>query len=500
MNCEGGPTPTPCNQCQSCREITVGSAVDVFEIDGASNNSVDQVRELRENVKYMPAHSPHKIYIIDEVHMLSIAAFNALLKTLEEPPDHVMFIFATTEPRKIPITILSRCQRHDFRRIETDAISDYLAKLCREEEMTVSEESLGLMAQEAGGSMRDALSLLDQVMACAEGPIDYPLVLEILGLVDRKMIFGISDAVLLGNVTDLLDRLDEIYGLGHDMKKLYEDLVTHFRNMLVVKMGKNVEKLVDIPGHEIALMTQQVKDTPISYLQQIVDLLFREDATIRSSAQPKLALEMAFIRLFQVPPSLPIDALIEKLEALRQGFHGSATAQGPGGEARPVRNGSLGGAVAGKSPGDADADTGHPVGSRDDDDPSPGDSAADAATIWKRVTDVVSERYPSLAANLSRCQVKSVSGERIELEAKGNGFTVNMLRRNKNIAILRKVYHELFGEEIEFLIAADTRENETKTNNGNHESRLKNDALRHPRVADAIEIFDGKVLDVKLLP
>jgi len=166
MNCEKGPTPDPCNICRSCREITAGSAVDVYEIDGASNNSVDQIRDLRENLRYMPAHSQYKIYIIDEVHMLSIAAFNALLKTLEEPPAHVMFIFATTEPQKIPVTILSRCQRHDFRRIPIESMTQHMEMISSKEGIRIPSESVWLIAREAGGSMRDALSLLDQVMAC----------------------------------------------------------------------------------------------------------------------------------------------------------------------------------------------------------------------------------------------------------------------------------------------------------------------------------------------
>jgi DNA polymerase-3 subunit gamma/tau len=499
MNCGDGPTPAPCNECRSCREITNGSAADVFEIDGASNNSVDQVRELRENVKYMPAHSAYKIYIIDEVHMLTTAAFNALLKTLEEPPGHVMFMFATTEPHKIPITILSRCQRYDFRRIDTGAISAHMAQLCEQEEMSISEESLGLMAQEAGGSMRDALSLLDQVMACAEGTIDYPQVLDILGLVDRKMIFEMSQAALGGDIVPLLDTLDEIYSRGHDMKKLYTDLVEHFRDLLVVKMGKNVEKLVDVPRHEIDLMGRQVENIPIGHLSQIIGLFFKEEASIRYAVQPKLALEMIFIRLFQVTPALPIDALIEKLETFREGFGGKAPA--PNNEPR-----ARGGQVEKPSMVPIEKKAGPSPDIIVDDRASKGteervvsNSKGDPDDVWGRMTGVVSDRYPSLAANLSRCQVKAVSDERITLEVIGNGFTANMLRRNKNLAILKKIYHELFGKDIDFHITADSGKDNEREINGNHENRLKNEALSHPRVADAIEIFDGKVLDIKLL-
>jgi len=254
MNCKDGPVPVPCNACRSCREITAGSAVDVFEIDGASNNSVDQIRELRENVKYMPAHSLYKIYIIDEVHMLSIAAFNALLKTLEEPPSHVMFVFATTEPRKIPITILSRCQRHDFKRIDVKSISKHMEELCAKEGVKIAVDSLELIAREAGGSMRDGLSLLDQVMSCTKGAITHKHVLDILGVIDREIIFNLSGAILSGEIPEVLDILDEIYSSGHDMKKLYADLIEHFRKFVSRQDGEKKRRTGGYPitrnGHD----------------------------------------------------------------------------------------------------------------------------------------------------------------------------------------------------------------------------------------------------------
>ena len=325
MNCKGGPVRIPCNECRSCREITIGSAVDVFEIDGASNNSVDQIRELRENVKYMPAHSLYKIYIIDEVHMLSIAAFNALLKTLEEPPPHVMFIFATTEPRKIPITILSRCQRHDFRRIDVESISKHLKEICTKEGVEIAVESLGLIAREAGGSMRDGLSLLDQVMSCTKGTITHEQMIDILGVIDREILFNLSKAILRADIPEVLDILDEIYSAGHDMKKLYADLIEHFRNLLVVKMVKKTDKLVDIPSHEIDLMIDQVKEIPATFLNQLFELLFREEISILNSTQPRLAIEMVFIKMFQIKPALPIDVLIEKLDNLRKDIYEAKT-------------------------------------------------------------------------------------------------------------------------------------------------------------------------------
>ena len=318
MNCINGPTPAPCNVCRSCTEITSGNSVDVLEIDGASNNGVENVRDLRDNVKYKPAYSKYKIYIIDEVHMLSTPAFNALLKTLEEPPSHVMFVFATTEPQKIPVTILSRCQRHDFKRISLDLITGQMASICGKEGVAVSEESLLSIARAAGGSMRDALSLLDLVLSCSDGPATDENLRNILGIVDRRIIFKISEAILSSDINVLLDSLDDLYENGHNIKELYSDIIEHFRNLLVVKMDKNVNKLINLPSHEIDLMKEQVKDVPSTFLNQIFDLLYREEPAMRFSPNPKLSLEMVFFSMFQIKPALPIDLLIEKIDGLRQ--------------------------------------------------------------------------------------------------------------------------------------------------------------------------------------
>ncbi len=211
MNCEQGPSPVPCNQCRSCREITTGNAADVFEIDGASNNSVDQVRELRGNIRFMPAHSPYKIYIIDEVHMLSTPAFNALLKTLEEPPAHVMFFFATTEPHKIPATILSRCQRHDLTYVSLDALVDHLDKLCQPEGCRIDPAGLELIARQAGGSVRDALSLLDQALSCAADGLSHDAIGEMLGIMDNEALFALTTALLEKDIGQIMAILDQTY-------------------------------------------------------------------------------------------------------------------------------------------------------------------------------------------------------------------------------------------------------------------------------------------------
>jgi DNA polymerase-3 subunit gamma/tau len=501
MNCKEGPTAVPCNVCTSCNEITAGKAVDVFEIDGASNNSVDQVRELRENVKYMPAHSLYKIYIIDEVHMLSTAAFNALLKTLEEPPSHVMFMFATTEPHKIPITILSRCQRHDFRRMDLNSISSHMASLCRQEGFEIAEESLGLIAREAGGSMRDGLSLLDQVMTCIQGPITHEQVLDILGIIDRKFIFDLSESILKADIPAVLDLLDDIYDHGHDIKKLYADLTEHFRNLLVAAMGKKVNKLVDLPSGEIDQLVAQAETTSTAVLNQIFDLLFKEEASIRLSAQPKLALEMALIRMLQSKPVLPIDVLIDKLDILREEMFASGQPQEFVGTAPHsainAKDRSAGSQVK-TSPGSSKS--GAKRSGVETKEASPVNSPAEnSAEAWTQISKIISNKNPSLAANLAKCRLKKIEGQRLEIEVPGNGFTLKMIQREKNMAVLQQVCADVLGSRKDIRLSAGTTPDDNYQKKKSHDNELKKKALSHPLVADAVEIFDGKLIDVKLI-
>ena len=491
MNCKQGPTPEPCNSCRSCNEITAGHAADVFEIDGASNNSVDQIRELRENIKYMPAHSPSKIYIIDEVHMLSTAAFNALLKTLEEPPSHVMFMFATTEPQKIPITILSRCQRYDFRRIGLDSLSSHMASLCRKEGFEISEESLGLIAREAGGSMRDALSLLDQLMTCAQGLVTHQQVLDILGVIDRKIIFDLASSILNADIPVVLDLLDDVYDRGHDMKKLYADLLEHFRNLLVVAMGNRVEKLVDLPSGELEQLVTQAKPLSAGILSHIFDMLFKAEPSIRLSPQPKLALEMTLIRLLQAKPALSIDVLIDKLDALRQEVSAAEPVSINVGEhstAEPAVQSSPGGSKA-KREGSGSAEGVYAPAA---------ESTGKADQMWQQICEIVSQKNPSLAANLVKCKLTNTAEQTLEIDVPDNGFTINMIQREKNMAILKQVCTAVFGHDPNIRLS-------TSTSMGGHtqkkkkDKQLKQEAISHPLVADAIEIFDGKLVDVKVL-
>jgi len=496
MNCKQGPTPIPCNVCRSCTQITSGSSVDVFEIDGASNNSVDQIRDLRDNVKYMPADGLFKIYIIDEVHMLSTAAFNALLKTLEEPPSHILFVFATTEVHKIPATILSRCQRHDFKRVGIRSIVGHLEEICAREGAVVSVENLWSIGREADGSVRDALSLLDQVMAWDEGDGTDPQIQEILGIIDRNRLFQMSDALLRGSVPQLLEVLDDVYSRGHDIRKLYSDFIEHVRNLLVVKLGKNVDRLLDLPEHEMELMREQVKGVTAFTLSQILDTLFREEPGVRFSFQPKFALEMTFIRIVQIRPALPIDDLIQKLDDLRKGIEENRKTH------VVTERGDRGGGVPGGPYFAGDSEC---VDRRQEETRSEGAESVDSEEsfqqIRQKLLDLIAEDSPALAANLTKCRIKQAGAGSLVIEVTGNGFCLNMVRRKKNLAAIENACKQVFGNKTGVTVTAADEEKESgqKRKNGVPAGRRQQEILTHPVVTEAMELFKGKIVEVKIV-
>ena len=316
MNCETGPTQPPCNVCTNCREFTEGISMDVREIDGASNRGIDEVRELRENLKFLPMTSRYKIYIIDEVHMLTREAFNALLKTLEEPPSHVVFIFATTETQKIPATILSRCQCYDFRRISVRQIADNLQKIAQAEGIRITDRGLAWIAAAGDGSMRDAQSIFDQAISYAGSEIQDHDLEEILGLTDRQFLFSLSEAILERNAGKCLKIIEEGYYAGLDMKHFYETLLGHFRNLLLTKIVGEDQSFLDVADDDLVRLKTQTEGGSRETLQRLLDILMAEEENIKRSQNPRLNLETTLVRMAYLEPMIPIDEVLLKMEDL----------------------------------------------------------------------------------------------------------------------------------------------------------------------------------------
>jgi len=337
LNCEKGPTPTPCDRCDSCREIMAGRSLDVIEIDGASNNSVDQIRELRDNVRYAPTRGPYKIYIIDEVHMLSISAFNALLKTLEEPPPHVKFLFATTDVHKVPATILSRCQRFDLRRISIADIVDRLRRGCEEEGIEISENALLAIARTADGGLRDAESALDQLISFRGKKIDEEDVLEVFGLISRGLIEELVKAILAPDIPAVIRITAEMDHAGKDLQRVVFELLEEFRNLLVVAYaGEGAAEELEIPAAQLDFYRTLVETAQPARLLRIIDVLVETDGRMRYALSRRTLLETGLIRAARAARTVSLDELIRQVARLRAAL-GEETGEGGAGADAAVR-------------------------------------------------------------------------------------------------------------------------------------------------------------------
>ncbi len=316
LNCAEGVTHEPCNHCPQCIEITKGTSTDVFEIDGASNNGVDDVRDLRDNIKYLPSHSRYRIIIIDEVHMLSTNAFNALLKTLEEPPEHVKFIFATTEPHKLPVTILSRCQRFDFKRVTVPRIIARLREIAEKESVTISDGSLTLIARKGDGSMRDSLTAFDQVLAFCGDTVQDEDVATLLGTIDRRLLAEISGALFTGNTQAVLAGVKQVDLVGYNMRQFCQELIEHFRNLLVIRSVARPEEILDLTVAELDELRGQSHHISPLDIQRRLTLFLRAEAEMAYASFPRLIVEMALLKATLLAPLVPVQELIDKIKAL----------------------------------------------------------------------------------------------------------------------------------------------------------------------------------------
>ena len=318
VNCLNSIDEEPCNECEICVDTLNDNIMDIVEIDAASNNSVDDIRELRESVKYTPSKAKYKVYIIDEVHMLSQGAFNALLKTLEEPPSYVIFILATTEPHKIPATILSRCQRFDFKRVSSKDIANRMAYICEKENIQAEEKALSLIARNSQGALRDALSILDQCMSFGNEMIEYDDVIELLGTVNIDELFELSQAIIDENTKKTLQILNEFIIWGKDIRNLINDLIDHFRNLMVCKVSKDLDEIISLPEESIERLKEQSKTININDLIRILNILSETQDSMKSSSNTRILAEVTMMKIAQPMFDESKEALIKRIENLEQ--------------------------------------------------------------------------------------------------------------------------------------------------------------------------------------
>ena len=497
LNCEKGPTATPCNQCTQCEEITRGNSIDVLEIDGASNRGIDEIRQIIENVRYQPAKSRFKIYIIDEVHQVTKDAFNALLKTLEEPPASVKFILATTEPHRLPDTILSRCQRYDFRRISLREIVERLASIGQSEGLKLTDGALVLLAREADGSMRDAQSLLEQVLAFAEpgdgkgsAPlVDESLLEEILGLAARRVLYEISAAVLRGDAQRCVELVAEVVNQGRDPGRLSRDLVEHFRNLLVARLisgntqstsGKDTSatgsaRLLDLPDQEIADLSEQARDVSVETLLDYFDFMAAGDEETARSAMPRFALEAVLIRLASLPQSLPVADLITRLERLEG--KPAAVIRSTGPSARPQETVS-------PSPQLPPA--------RVQSDPV----RTGTTDAWREFVAFVSKEKKFLASHLASSTALTLPPEQLKI-AVSERHHLAFLQDSDNFTTLKELATRFFAQDVAIQIASAVSDSTLKSPEMNSQPPMNSSEDRSPMVKEALRIFGGSIRNVR---
>ena len=485
LNCSQGTSPTPCNQCESCKEITDGTLIDVLEIDGASNRGINEIRELRDNIRYLPAKSPYKIYIIDEVHMLTGEAFNALLKTLEEPPPHVIFVFATTELHRIPITILSRCQLFDFRRIAAAAIAEHLGHIAQEEGIQVSDVSLRILAREAEGSMRDGQSLLEQMIAFSGKKISDKDLLEVLGVIDRQALLDTATAILSGDAVRCLEIVESLHLHGHDLRRFCQELAAHFRNLVVINVSEEPQQLIDLTESELAELKEQAAKVSTAALQQFFHFLLKGGEEIRRSSNPKLVLEMTLLRLVQLPKVMDIGTIISQMQNLEQRISGSgqSSALAPAGE-------------QGVAPQAASSD--YP---QTEDEPEPATVAESLSARWESFLERIRQEKPALVASLERANVREPKPDCLALDFSGHEFDYEMVKERDTFGLLNRLAREFFGKRVKLSLNVGGEEgrNEQRVQT-DRQRRQQQEALKHPLVTEALEIFGGEIVDVRVGP
>ena len=320
LNCLDLHDGEPCNKCEMCKKINEGLAIDVTELDAASNNGVDKIRDIIDDVKYPPQECRFKVYIMDEVHMLSTGAVNAFLKTLEEPPKNVIFILATTDPQKLPITILSRCQRFDFKRINNNEITARLRRIVNEQNALADDKSLNLIARVSDGAMRDALSILDQAISMGNGAVEYDVLVNMLGLVTNDNLFNLTNAVIQRNVEKSISIIDEVVYAGKDLYLFIKDLINHYRNILMAKVTNNPEEVLDMSEENIALIKEQASKVRAEEVMRCIRILQEAEGNAKLSKQARLYLELSIIKMCKIEYDTSNEVILSRINKLEEGL------------------------------------------------------------------------------------------------------------------------------------------------------------------------------------
>lgn len=478
LNCVEGPTTTPCNKCSNCLEITASTSTDVIEIDGASNNGVDDIRDLQEELMYAPAHSKYKIYIIDEVHMLSKSAFNALLKTLEEPPENVVFIFATTEPHKVLPTIISRCQRYDFKRIPVDSIVKRVKALAEEEQVEIDSESIYLIARKADGGLRDALSLMDQVLSYCVNQVNIDQVRNIFGILPSQVFYKILRNIRTGETKAIIDELHLIFEQGTELQEMLNNLLEFLRISILRKNGIAPG---EINPEEYGIYDEIANSFSLNELLYIISSLIQTRADIRTSSNPQLILEVVMVKLSQMDEMQDLSQILANLDKLRGQ---SPLPSSPQAKPEPRTAAQQSNPIHHTAPAPSA--------------PSPQHEAVlekldltleSLTDNWQRLIARVRKSSSTTAVSLSKAQVVDLKGNRITLLVEGSTFLASI---EKNKELIETHLNDIFnGKSILHLQKSEAEAPKTVEIKRATLDDLKKE---NPEIAEYIRITDSKLI------
>jgi DNA polymerase-3 subunit gamma/tau len=502
LNCSSGPTVRPCGECSACTEIARGSSLDVLEIDGASNNGVAEVRDIIEASRYAPSRDRFKIYIIDEVHMLSTPAFNALLKTLEEPPPSVKFIFATTEYHKIPDTILSRCQEFEFRAVSAPEIVEQLRRIAQSEEIRVSEGALSIVARAAEGSLRDGISALDQVIAATGSEVSEKDVTEILGLIERDVLKSTAKAIVARDTEAILRIVDGLVRGGRDLRFFTSALMQYLRDVLVTRVAPHAEDLLELPGEADQLQTF-ARELSEEDLLRSLDVLTQAEDGLRTSPEPRFHLEMALLKLSQLRRLATFEELLARFESIEKGGAPPASGDG-GGRAEKSERRPLPSPPAPAKTTEAPPSPDSPV------------TEAEPSDFLGRLQERFRTSKPMLHAMLSRVESAAVESDRLRLSFPPAARPLaEQLRQRVFLGLLQDQVSELLGRRVEVVVellangaplqpeivpAESSTERLASESPEAKATELRERAERDPLVRRFLETFQGEVEDVHTPP
>ena len=501
LNCVNGPTPKPCGTCDPCKEIAAGSSLDVLEIDAASNTGVDDIRTLRENVRYLPTGGKKRIYIIDEVHRLSPSAFDALLKTLEEPPKHILFIFATTEPFRVPETILSRTQRFDFKRVSAVSLADHLGTIARKEKIQIARGALQLLARKADGSVRDSLSLLDQITAYAGNEISENDVVDALGLVDRQMLFDFTTAIAARDTKGVLEIARRAVDSGVDVGDFVAELLEHFRVLLLLVSDKSLAENEDLGADDLKAYIEQIEKFSVGDIIRLIKLASDLANDLKAGLEERLVLETTAVRMAQLERTVQLQELLTQIKA-------GSLATGSTADAVKKKSDPVEPRTHRRAQSTQMAPT-RSIGTTPDNPSSPSAAQISPSTSaqvttsmvqndWEQFVGTIRSQYQMLASQLRMAEVRDVTNNRLTLVFGPRGSAaLAFVKRASNGDIVSQALRDHYRADLRLNLEFDVNLEEPEEPPESHQDITAQLLAKSDRLKKLVKIFDGEILEVR---